>query len=40
MITLLLAFINGKYKCDYTLLFMGTLLIDVTLIELVFKLLA
>ncbi len=34
MITILLAFIKAKYKCDYGMLFIGTVIIDVELINL------
>lgn len=34
MITLLLAWINSAYKTDYELLFIGTVIIDIKLINL------
>lgn len=35
MFTLILAFINAKYKCEYTLLFAGTFLLDMVLFHIV-----
>lgn len=36
MVTLLLAWINAKYKAEYELLFLGTFLIDMTIVEAVY----
>ena len=33
MFTLLLAWINAKYKFDYELVFLGTFIIDIVLIN-------
>lgn len=37
MITLALAYINAKLKHDYELLFLGTVFIDITLVEAIYK---
>ena len=39
MVTLILAFINSKYKTGYELLFFGTVLIDFKLVEFLSRLL-
>ena len=38
MITLGLAWINAKYKYDYAILFIGTIIIDLVIIESTMKL--
>lgn len=37
MITLILAFINAKYRRDYLFLFAGTVLIDLSILEVLFR---
>ena len=37
MLTILLAWINAKYKAGYELLFFGTVIIDIELIGLIGK---
>lgn len=39
MITLLLAWINVKYKWDYELLFVGTFILDGKIIEIIVQIL-
>ena len=38
MITLGLAWINAKYKYDYEFIFIGTIVLDVVIIESIVKL--
>ncbi len=33
MITILLAWLNAKYGCDYFLLFLGTFILDLALLD-------
>ena len=40
MITLVLVWINAKYKHDYMALFVGTVVIDLAIIDLITKLTA
>lgn len=37
MITVIVAFINSKYRTEYNLLFAGTVLIDLKILELAIK---
>lgn len=37
MITLVTAFINAKYRCDFGFLFIGTVLIDLSILEILSK---